>query len=389
MSSAITGGLLTLLLCRSCFAWLPTSNLLHRHLDIASPRQGLILPGEEGYDLLVPGGAQELEDEEDAEEAKTVVELALEERVKEMNDRMAGSVFAKDRPAFGICASTSYPNEFVMGSELPQNDDAAAEWLTQCKQAGVSRVLALFNDCIDEEEAADACTARLLKAGFDEEKIGLIFLSLEGALPAALGIIAEAKKGKCGGSGDAQENELNLELGLSGLASSGESELLIDVGDANGLLLDTSSTVGLSSGGGGSGGTAGKENIVVACTTGAALTSLVLGAHVMQEYGVNPEEAASLLRARVKFSGVVERVPDIETLAAFVEHGCTGRELTDKSLAEFEALELREQDDGVTGAAYVPVTEAGRRELDQQQKGVAGEEEEPAGPTTTQSGLIL
>ena len=78
-----------------------------------------------------------------------------------------------------------------------------------------------------------------------------------------------------------------------------------------------------------------------------------------------------------------------------MQHGRTGEALTDESLGEFVMTDdLREQDDGVTGAAYVPVTEAGKREAAEAAAEAAKQDLQQgtgAAPetTTTPGGLIL
>ena len=97
------------------------------------------------------------------------------------------------------------------------------------------------------------------------------------------------------------------------------------------------------------------------------------------------------MTARVKYSGVAERVPDIERLAAFWQHGRTGEELTDESLKKFVGEAPRDQDDGVTGAAWTPTTEQGRRDQQEEKKPEGSNEAAAAAPgtTTTPGGLIL
>lgn len=392
-----------------------------RPLGVVAPKQrlpplrGLILPGDEGYDVLMPGakgseaeeddeqdgegGAAEGEDAAVADEEKSAFEGVLQKKVKEMNDMMTGSVWAKDRPAFGICAATAQPGEFVMGSELPQNPSAAADWKGLCDDAGVSRVLALFDD-IDEEAEAEAAMGFLADAGFDASRVSLVFLSIDGAKDQVLSIIRDAKKAAVeSSSGSGGGGAVGLDLGGLDLSGEGGDGLILSGLDGGGggegdggIIIGSDLEGGLA---GSAGSQAGGEKVVVACQDGATLTSLALGAYVMDELSVNPEEAVALLRARVKFSGVADRVPQIESLGAFVQHGRTGEALTDESLGEFVMTDdLREQDDGVTGAAYVPVTEAGKREAAEAAAEAAKQDLQQgtgAAPetTTTPGGLIL
>ena len=204
--------------------WVPRT--LPMRTPLLPPLRGLILPGEEGYDALVPGAGGKAEGDAaggaepaaaEDEDKESALEGTLAGKVKEMSDKMMGTVWAKDRPAFGICAATGRSDEFVMGSELPQNEQAAADWRAICEKQGVSRVLALFDDCIAEEAEADATEALLVNAGFDASRVATVFLSIDGSKDALLDIIDEAKNAEASDGGGSAGSSGGEGLDLSGL----------------------------------------------------------------------------------------------------------------------------------------------------------------------------
>jgi len=163
----------------------------------------------------------------------------------------------KSRPQFGLAQATGRPTEYAFGAECPKDESSAKTFAIRCEQAGVDRVVVVGGSAY--VASAFGCLTSAEGGNFASGMAVAVDLSKPGSKEVALAALGAAK-------------------------------------DA-------------------------KQKAVVCCADGARLTSLVLGTHVMGEYGANPEEASDMLQARVKHTGVRDRVVVPELLEAFASKG--------------------------------------------------------------------
>jgi len=262
-------------------------------------KSGLILPGSEDFESL------EMVGDESGVAAGTYVKQEKNRAESLLEDKLRSiKIPDKSRPQFGLAQATGRPTEYAFGAECPKDESSAKTFAIRCEQAGVDRVVVVGGSAY--VASAFGCLTSAEGGNFASGMVRLI-CSLELATHRRISFCqAQDIKTKTTIPADTHTSSLfflqicSSQAVAVDLSKPGSKEVALA---ALGAAKDA------------------KQKAVVCCADGARLTSLVLGAHVMGEYGANPEEASDMLQARVKHTGVRDRVVVPELLEAFASKG--------------------------------------------------------------------